>query len=88
MTSMTAIEFLVTRKFSITGQFNYYESPFDRTGLKLLDHAITEAVLMFGYRFTPHLLWQFYGIENLDFTRDSAPDFTLGTVFTYRMGRM
>jgi hypothetical protein len=88
MTSMTGVEFMVTPKFSITGQFDYHQSPFDRTGLKLLDQAITEVVLMFGYRFTQHLLWQIYGIENLDFIRDSAPDFTLGTVFTYRLGRM
>jgi hypothetical protein len=85
---MTAVEFKVTPKFSITGQFNYHQSPFDRTGLRLLDQAITEAVLMFGYRFTPQLLWQVYGVENLDFIQDSAPDFTLATVLTYRIGGM
>ncbi len=88
MTSMTGVEFMITPKFSITGQFDYHQSPFDRTGLKLLDQAITEAVLMLGYSFTPRLLWQVYGIENLDFIRDSAPDFTLATVLAYRLGRM
>jgi len=87
-TSMTAVEFMVTPKFSITGQFNYHQSPFDRTGLRFLDQAITEGVLMFGYRITPQLLWQVYGVENLDFIRDSAPDLTLATVLTYRMGRI
>jgi hypothetical protein len=29
-----------------------------------------------------------YGVENLDFTQDSAPDFTLATVLTYRFGQM
>jgi hypothetical protein len=88
MTSITGVEFVITPKFSITGQFDYYQSPFHHTGMKLLDNAITEGVLVFGYRFTPRLLWQFYGIENLDFTRDSAPDFTLATVITYRLDRL
>lgn len=84
-TMVTGVEFMATPKFSITGQFDYYQSPFGNTGLKLLDHGVTEAVLAFGYRFTPNLLWQIYGVENLDFTRDSAADFTLGTALTYRI---
>ncbi len=84
-TSITGVEFMVTPKFSVTGQFDYYQSPFGNTGLKLLDHGVTEAVLAFGYRFTPNLLWQIYGVENLDFIRDSAADFTLGTALTYRI---
>ncbi len=83
-TSVSGLEFMVTPKFSITGQFDYYQSPFGNTGLKLLDHGVTEAVLAFGYRFTPNFLWQIYGVENLDFIRDSAADFTLATVLTYR----
>jgi hypothetical protein len=31
-------------------------------------------------------LWQVYGVENLDFIRGSAADFTLSTVLTYRFG--
>ena len=84
-TSVTGVEFMATPKFSIMGQFDYYQSPFGNTGLKLLDHGVTEAVLAFGYRFTPNLLWQIYGVENLDFTRDSAADLTLGTALTYRI---
>jgi hypothetical protein len=86
-TSITGLEFMATPKFSITGQFEYYQSPFNNTGLKLLDEAVTEGVLAFGYRFTPRLLWQLYGIENIDYTRDVAADFTLGTALTYRFGR-
>lgn len=86
-TAVTGVEFMATPKFSIMGQFDYYQSPFGNTGLKLLDNGVTEAVLAFGYRFTPNLLWQIYGVENLDFTRDSAADFTLGTALTYRMPR-
>ena len=84
-TMVTGVEFMATPKFSIMGQFDYYQSPFGNTGLKLLDHGVTEAVLAFGYRFTPNLLWQIYGVENLDFTRDSAADLTIGTALTYRI---
>ena len=86
-TMVTGVEFMATPKFSIMGQFDYYQSPFGNTGLKLLDHGVTEAVLAFGYRFTPNLLWQIYGVENLDFIRDSAADFTLGTALTYRISQ-
>lgn len=84
-TAVTGVEFMATPKFSVTGQFDYYQSPFGNTGLKLLDHGVTEAVLAFGYRFTPNLLWQIYGVENLDFIRDSAADVTIGTALTYRI---
>ncbi len=87
-TSITGVELMVTPQFSITGQFDYYQSPFGNTGLKLLDKGVTEAVLAFGYRFTPTLLWQIYGVENLDYIRDSAADFTLATVLTYRIPPM
>jgi hypothetical protein len=82
--SLTGLEFMVTRKFSVTGQFDYYQTPFHGTGLKMLDRNVTEVVLALGYRFTPQWLWQLYGVENLDFGRDSAPDFTLATVLSYR----
>jgi len=83
-TSVSGVEFMITPKFSITGQFDYYQSPFGNTGLKIFDRGVTEAVLAFGYRFTPGLLWQIYAVENLDFIRDSAADLTLATVLTYR----
>jgi hypothetical protein len=86
-TAVTGVEFMATPKFSITGQFDYYQSPFGNTGLKLLDRGVTEGVLAFGYRFTPTLLWQIYGVENLDFIRDSAADFTLATALTYRISQ-
>ena len=84
-TSVSGVEFMVTPKFSITGQFDYYQSPFGNTGIKLLDRGVTEAVLALGYRVTPNFLWQIYGVENLDFIRDSAADFTLATALTYRI---
>jgi len=84
-TSVTGVEFMATPKFSVTGQFDYYQSPFGGTGLRLLDRGVTEVVLAFGYRFTPDLLWQIYGVENLDFIRDAAADFTLATAVTYRL---
>jgi hypothetical protein len=84
-TSVTGVEFMATPKFSIIGQFDYYQSPFGNTGLQLLDNGVTEVVLAFGYRFTPNLLWQIYGVENLDFTTGSAADFSLGTALTYRI---
>jgi hypothetical protein len=83
-TSVTGVEFMITPKFSVTGQFDYYQSPFGNTGSRILDRGVTEAVLAFGYRFTPNFLWQIYGVENLDFIRDSAADLTLATAFTYR----
>jgi len=85
VTAVTGVEFMATPKFSITGQFDYYQSPFGNTGFKLLDRGVTEAALAFGYRFTPTLLWQVYAVENLDFTRDSASDVTIGTALTYRI---
>lgn len=84
-TAVTGVEFMATPKFSITGQFDYYQSPFGNTSLKLLDRGVTEAVLAFGYRFTPTLLWQVYAVENLDFTRDAASDVTIGAALTYRI---
>lgn len=84
-TSVVGVEFMATHKFSITGQLDYYQSPFRHTGVKILDHGVTEAVLALGYRFTPNFLWQAYAVENLDLIRDSAADLTLGTVLTYRI---
>lgn len=84
-TSVTGVEFMATPKFSIIGQFDYYQSPFGNTGLKLLDNGVTEVVLAFGYRFTPNLLWQIYGVDHRDFITGSAADFSLGTALTYRL---
>lgn len=84
-TSASGLELMLTPKFSITGQFDYYQSPFSNTGNSVLDHGVTELVGALGYRFTPRWLWQIYGVENLDFIKDSAADFTLASVLTYRL---
>jgi len=84
-TAMSGVEFMITPKFSVVGQFDYYQSPFGRTGSNGLDNGVTEAVLAFGCRMSQDFLLQVYGVENLDLIRDSAPDFTLGMVLTYRL---
>jgi len=35
-------------------------------------------------RLQQNVLWQVYGVENLDFITGAAADFTLSTVMTYR----
>jgi hypothetical protein len=81
---LAAIEYLWSENFSLTTHFDYYSSPFHGTGANVFDEGVTESVLGFNYRVAPHFLWQVYGVENLDFIRGSAADFTLSTVFTYR----
>ena len=81
---LAAIEYLWSENLSITTHFDYYSSPFDLTGINTFDKDVTETVLGFNYRVVPHFLWQVYAVENLDFIRGSAADFTLSTVFTYR----
>jgi uncharacterized protein DUF3187 len=84
---LAAAEYLLTPKFSLIAQFEYYSSPFHGTGMKLLDRGITEAAGGFNYRLRDNLVWQLYGVENVDFITGSAADFTLSTVFTYRFVR-
>jgi hypothetical protein len=84
---MVAVEYLWSPKFSLITQFEYYSSPFHGTGMKVLDRGITETALGFDYRIRRNVLWQTYGVENLDFITGGAPDFTLSTVMTYRFGR-
>lgn len=81
---LAAIEYLWSGNLSITAHFNYYSSPFSGTGSNVFDKGVTESVLGFSYRVAPPLLWQVYAVENLDFIRGSAADFTLSTVLTYR----
>jgi hypothetical protein len=52
----------------------------------VLNKGVTEVAAGFSYRFTWNLLWQVYGIENLDFIRGSAADFTAATLVTFRFG--
>jgi hypothetical protein len=84
MSGIAAVEYLWSRVLSFTAQFDYYSTPFDGSGLKLLDRGVTESAVGFNYRLRSNVLWQVYGVENLDFIRDSAADFTLSTVITYR----
>jgi hypothetical protein len=51
-----------------------------------LDKGVTESAAGFSYRVSRALLWQVYGVENLDFITGSAADFTISTVLTYRFG--
>lgn len=84
MSAMTAVEYLWTRDFSLVAQFDYYSSPFRRTGTPILDRGVTEVAAGFNYRLRDRMLWQVYGVENVDFITGSAADFTLATVVTYR----
>jgi hypothetical protein len=84
VSGLAAIEYLWTENFSITAQFDYYSPPFHGTGTRVLDKGVTESVLGVSYRILPGLLWQLYGVENLDFITGSAADFTLSTLLTYR----
>lgn len=84
VSGLAAIEYLWTENFSITAQFDYYSPPFHGTGTRVLDKGVTESVLGVSYRILPGLLWQLYGVENLDFITGSAADFTISTLLTYR----
>jgi hypothetical protein len=84
VSGLVAVEYLWSENLSITTQFDYYSSPFHGVGTQALDKGVTESVLGFSYRLTQHLLWQGYGIENLDFITGSAADFTFSTLLTYR----
>jgi hypothetical protein len=86
VSGLVAAEFLWTDWFSVTAQFDYYTSPYHGTGTQVLDKGVTEAVFGLNCRLTRKFLWQVYGVENLDFIRGSAADFTLSTVLTYRFG--
>ncbi|HSB46142.1 MAG TPA: DUF3187 family protein [Nitrospira sp.] len=83
-TAIVAVEYLWSENLSITAHFDYYSSPFHGTGLSMLKSDVTESVLGFSYRVAPHLLWQFYAVENVDFVTGSAADVTISTLLTYR----
>ena len=84
MTGLAAVEFLWTKNFSLVAQFDYYGTPFNNTGFKFLDRGVTEVAAGFNYRLQHNVLWQVYGVENVDFITGSGADFTLSTVMTYR----
>jgi hypothetical protein len=84
ISGIAAAEFLWSPTLSFVGQFDYYSSAYRNTGIKLLDRGVTEVALGFNYRLKANLLWQVYGIENVDFITGGGADFTLSTVLTYR----
>lgn len=84
ISGLLAVEYLWSDNLSFTTQLDYYSSPFHGVGIKELDKGVVESVLGFSYRFTQRFLWQGYMVENLDFIRGSAADFTLSTLLTYR----
>lgn len=86
VSALVAVEYLWSKDFSLAVHFDYFSSPLHGTGTSVLDKGVTEAVLGFSYRLKPHLLWQVYGVENLDFIVGSAADFTLSTLVTYQFG--
>jgi hypothetical protein len=86
LSGLAAVEFVWTENLSLTAQFDYYSSPFHGTGTQTLDKGVTESAAGFSYRVSRALLWQVYGVENLDFITGSAADFTISTVLTYRFG--
>jgi hypothetical protein len=86
ISGLVAVEYLWSENFSITAHFNYYSTPFHSVGTRALDQGVTESAVGFSYRLMPRLLWQVYGIENLDFISGSAADFTLATLLTQRFG--
>ncbi|MBI4400718.1 MAG: DUF3187 family protein [Nitrospirae bacterium] len=86
ISAIAAVEYLWSPAVSLVAQFDYYSSPFKSVGTPVLDEGVTEVAAGFNYRLRNNLLWQVYGVENLDFIRGSAADFTLSTLVTYRFG--
>jgi hypothetical protein len=84
ISGLIAVEYLWSENFSLTAHFNYYSTPFRGVGTRVLDNGVAESAVGFSYRLMPQLLWQVYGIENLDFITGSAADFTLATLLTHR----
>ncbi|MGH7232744.1 MAG: DUF3187 family protein [Nitrospiraceae bacterium] len=87
VSGIAAAEYLWSPNLSFVGQFDYYSSTYRNTGIKLLDRGVTEVALGFNYRLRNNVLWQLYGIENVDFITGGAADFTLSTMLTYRFSR-
>jgi hypothetical protein len=77
------VEIRFTPRFSVMSHLTHAQSPYHGTGTDILDQGITEITVALGYRFTPNLLGQIYGVENL--LQGSAADFTLALAVTYRL---
>lgn len=84
ISGLIAVEYLWSENFSLTAHVNYYSTPFRGVGTRVLDNGVAESAVGFSYRLTQQLLWQVYGVENLDFITGSAADFTLATLLTHR----
>lgn len=84
LSGIAAVEYLWSPALSVVAQFDYYSSPFRDTGARMLDRGVTELTAGFSYRLRKDLLWQVYGVENVDFITGSAADLTLSTLVTYR----
>lgn len=84
--SIVGAEYLWTPRLSLVLQFDYYSTPYSGTGVNLLDRGVTELATGFSYELRNNLLWQVYGVENVDFITGSAADFTLSTLVTYHFG--
>ena len=52
----------------------------------MFDRGVTEVAAGFSYRLKPHLLWQVYGVENVNCITDTVDDFTLSILVTYQFG--
>jgi hypothetical protein len=84
-TTILAMEWIWSAKFSWLTQIDFYTSPFHGTGVRALDYGVNEVAFGFDYALRPHVLWQLYGIENFNKPYlGAAADFTLLTTVSYR----
>jgi hypothetical protein len=84
-TTIMSMEWIWSPRLSWLTQIDFYTSPFHGTGVRLLDFGASEIAFGFDYALRPHVLWQLYGIENLNKPYlESAADFTLLTAVSYR----
>lgn len=84
-TTVLAVEWILSPRFSWLTQFDFYTSPFHGTDVEVLDLGTFELALGFDYALRPHVLWQLYVVENFNvpFFGGSA-DFSLLTAVSYR----
>jgi hypothetical protein len=84
-TTILAVEWIWSSKFSWLTQIDLYTSPFHGTGVQALDYGVNELAFGFDYALRPHVLWQLFGIENFNKPYlGAAADFTLLTTVSYR----
>ncbi|MGH7275001.1 MAG: transporter, partial [Nitrospiria bacterium] len=84
-TTIVALEWMWSPRFSWLTQLDLYTSPFHSTGVDALDQGVSEVAFGFDYALRPHVLWQLFGIENLNRPyQGAAADFTAVTTVSYR----